>query len=184
MLGDIIIAEPDAIIGFAGAARDPGDDPPEAAARASSAPNTCWSTAWSTWSCSAPSCATTLVAHAHAAAASRVACGGRGRARRGLSSMPAAADRRRSLERLDAAASQADRSRRWSGSSACWRRSASPHKKLPPVVHVAGTNGKGSLVAYLRAMLEAAGYRVHVYTSPHLVRFNERIRVAGAADRR
>jgi dihydrofolate synthase / folylpolyglutamate synthase len=55
----------------------------------------------------------------------------------------------------------------------------SPHKKLPLVVHVAGTNGKGSLVAYLRAMSEAAGYRVHVYTSPHLVRFNERIRVAG-----
>lgn len=55
----------------------------------------------------------------------------------------------------------------------------SPHKKLPPAVHVAGTNGKGSLVAYLRAMSEAAGYRAHVYTSPHLVRFNERIRVAG-----
>jgi dihydrofolate synthase/folylpolyglutamate synthase len=55
----------------------------------------------------------------------------------------------------------------------------SPHLKLPPVVHVAGTNGKGSLVAYLRAMAEAAGYRVHVYTSPHLLRFNERIRVAG-----
>src|SRR5260370_15851072 len=55
----------------------------------------------------------------------------------------------------------------------------SPHRKLPPVIHVAGTNGKGSLVAYLRAMAEAAGYRVHVYTSPHLVRFNERIRVAG-----
>ncbi len=55
----------------------------------------------------------------------------------------------------------------------------SPEKKLPPIVHVAGTNGKGSLVAYLRAMAEAAGYRVHVYTSPHLVRFNERIRVAG-----
>lgn len=55
----------------------------------------------------------------------------------------------------------------------------SPHLKLPPVVHVAGTNGKGSLVAYLRAMAEASGYRVHVYTSPHLVRFNERIRVAG-----
>ena len=56
----------------------------------------------------------------------------------------------------------------------------SPHKKLPPIVHVAGTNGKGSLVAYLRAMSEAAGYRVHVYTSPHLVKFNERIRVAGS----
>ena len=50
---------------------------------------------------------------------------------------------------------------------------------MPPVVHVAGTNGKGSSVATLRACLEAAGYRVHVYTSPHLVRFAERIRVAG-----
>jgi dihydrofolate synthase/folylpolyglutamate synthase len=54
-----------------------------------------------------------------------------------------------------------------------------PHTKLPPVVHVAGTNGKGSVVAYLKAMLEAAGRRVHVYTSPHLVRFNERIAVPG-----
>ncbi|WP_373083809.1 folylpolyglutamate synthase/dihydrofolate synthase family protein [Sneathiella sp.] len=54
-----------------------------------------------------------------------------------------------------------------------------PEKRLPPVLHVAGTNGKGSLIAHLRAMLEAAGYRVHVYTSPHLVRFAERIRVAG-----
>src|ERR671922_285644 len=54
-----------------------------------------------------------------------------------------------------------------------------PEKKLPPVIHVAGTNGKGSVIAYLRAFLEAAGLRVHVYTSPHLVRFNERIRVAG-----
>ena len=74
---------------------------------------------------------------------------------------------------------QAHRSRARSGSSGCWRRSASRSTKLPPVVHVAGTNGKGSMVAYLRAMSEAAGYRVHVYTSPHLVRFNERIRVAG-----
>lgn len=54
-----------------------------------------------------------------------------------------------------------------------------PHLKLPPVVHVAGTNGKGSVTAMLKAMLEAAGQRVHVYTSPHLVRFNERIVVAG-----
>jgi dihydrofolate synthase/folylpolyglutamate synthase len=54
-----------------------------------------------------------------------------------------------------------------------------PHEKIAPVVHVAGTNGKGSTVATLRSCLEAAGYRVHVYTSPHLVRFNERIRVAG-----
>ena len=54
-----------------------------------------------------------------------------------------------------------------------------PERRLPPVVHVAGTNGKGSVLAYLRAMFEAAGRRVHVYTSPHLVRFNERIRLAG-----
>lgn len=54
-----------------------------------------------------------------------------------------------------------------------------PHLKLPPVFHVAGTNGKGSTVAFLRGCLEAAGNRVHVFTSPHLVRFNERIRLAG-----
>ncbi len=54
-----------------------------------------------------------------------------------------------------------------------------PERQLAPVVHVAGTNGKGSTVAFLRAMLEAAGYRVHVYTSPHLARFHERIRLAG-----
>jgi len=55
-----------------------------------------------------------------------------------------------------------------------------PHLRLPPVFHVAGSKGKGSTTAFLRAMLEAAGYRVHAYTSPHLVRFNERIRLAGA----
>ncbi len=54
-----------------------------------------------------------------------------------------------------------------------------PERKLPPVIHVAGTNGKGSVIAFMRAMLEAAGRRVHVYTSPHLVRFNERFRLAG-----
>ncbi len=54
-----------------------------------------------------------------------------------------------------------------------------PEDRLPPVLHVAGTNGKGSTCAFLRAMGEAAGMRVHVMTSPHLVRFNERIRVAG-----
>ena len=54
-----------------------------------------------------------------------------------------------------------------------------PQKRLPPVVHVAGTNGKGSTIAFMRAALEAADKRVHVYTSPHLVRFNERIRLAG-----
>src|SRR3954471_19469961 len=52
-----------------------------------------------------------------------------------------------------------------------------PENKLPPVIHVAGTNGKGSVIAFLRAMLEAAGKRVHVYTSPHLVRYNERYRL-------
>ena len=54
-----------------------------------------------------------------------------------------------------------------------------PERQLPPVVHVAGTNGKGSTVAFLRAMIEAAGCGVHSYTSPHLVRFHERIRLAG-----
>src|SRR5436190_16998882 len=53
-----------------------------------------------------------------------------------------------------------------------------PERKLPPVIHVAGTNGKGSSIAFMRAMLEAAGKKVHVYTSPHLVRFNERFRLA------
>ncbi|HXE70609.1 MAG TPA: Mur ligase family protein, partial [Hyphomicrobiaceae bacterium] len=57
-----------------------------------------------------------------------------------------------------------------------------PQHRLPPVIHVAGTNGKGSLTAYLKAMLQAAGRRVHVYTSPHLIRFHERIELAGAGD--
>src|SRR4051812_44140846 len=54
-----------------------------------------------------------------------------------------------------------------------------PQDRLPPLFHVAGTNGKGSTVAFLRAALEASGHSVHVFTSPHLVRFNERIRIAG-----
>lgn len=54
-----------------------------------------------------------------------------------------------------------------------------PQDRLPPVIHVAGTNGKGSTIAFLRAMLEAQGKRVHVYTSPHLVAFRERVRLAG-----
>lgn len=58
-------------------------------------------------------------------------------------------------------------------------RLGNPETKLPPVIHIAGTNGKGSTVAILRAVAEAAGHRVHVYTSPHLVRFAERIRLAG-----
>ena len=52
-----------------------------------------------------------------------------------------------------------------------------PERKLPPVIHIAGTNGKGSTTAFLRAILEAAGLRVHTYTSPHLVNFNERFRL-------
>ena len=58
-------------------------------------------------------------------------------------------------------------------------RIGNPHENLPPVLHVAGTNGKGSTCAFLRSAIEAAGLTVHVYTSPHLVRFNERIRIAG-----
>jgi dihydrofolate synthase / folylpolyglutamate synthase len=54
-----------------------------------------------------------------------------------------------------------------------------PQDRLPPVIHVAGTNGKGSTCAFMRAMAEEAGLSVHVFTSPHLVRFNERIRLAG-----
>src|SRR5207253_8400401 len=52
-----------------------------------------------------------------------------------------------------------------------------PQRRLPPTIHVAGTNGKGSTIAFMRAILAAAGLRVHVYTSPHLVRFNERFRL-------
>jgi len=55
-----------------------------------------------------------------------------------------------------------------------------PQDRLPPVIHIAGTNGKGSTQAMIRAGLEAAGHRVHAYTSPHLARFHERIRLAGA----
>lgn len=58
-------------------------------------------------------------------------------------------------------------------------RLGNPHERLPPVFHVAGTNGKGSTTAFIRACLEASGRRVHAYTSPHLARFNERIRLAG-----
>lgn len=54
-----------------------------------------------------------------------------------------------------------------------------PERRLPPVIHVAGTNGKGSTVAFMKAIAEAAGLTVHVYTSPHLVRFHERIALRG-----
>src|SRR5438045_9019508 len=56
-----------------------------------------------------------------------------------------------------------------------------PERQLPPVIHVAGTNCKGSTVAFMRAMLEADGRRVHVYSSPHLVRFTERFRLGHTA---
>src|SRR5687767_7089494 len=63
--------------------------------------------------------------------------------------------------------------------SALLARLGNPERLLPPVLHVAGTNGKGSTCAFLRSAIEAAGLEAHVYTSPHLVRFNERIRLAG-----
>jgi dihydrofolate synthase/folylpolyglutamate synthase len=63
--------------------------------------------------------------------------------------------------------------------SALLARLGNPERRLPPVFHVAGTNGKGSTCAFLRAAIEASGMTAHVYTSPHLVRFNERIRLAG-----
>lgn len=62
---------------------------------------------------------------------------------------------------------------------AALERLGDPHRALPPVFHVAGTNGKGSTIAFMRAMLEAAEKSVHIYTSPHLVRFNERIILGG-----
>lgn len=91
---------------------------------------------------------------------------------------PAAADIDAILQRLTALHPKAidlslDRIR------ALLARLGDPHLHLPPVFHIAGSKGKGSTTAFLRAMAEAAGYRVHVYTSPHLVRFNERIRLAG-----
>jgi len=54
-----------------------------------------------------------------------------------------------------------------------------PQNSMPPVIHIAGSNGKGSTLAFLRAMLEAAGKTCHVYTSPHLIKFNERVVIAG-----
>jgi dihydrofolate synthase/folylpolyglutamate synthase len=63
--------------------------------------------------------------------------------------------------------------------SALLDRLGNPERSLPPVLHVAGTNGKGSTCAFLRAAIEASGLETHVYSSPHLVRFNERVRLAG-----
>jgi dihydrofolate synthase/folylpolyglutamate synthase len=59
-------------------------------------------------------------------------------------------------------------------------RLGNPERRLPPLIHVAGTNGKGSTIAFVRAILEAAGQRVHAYTSPNLVRLNERFRIGRA----
>jgi dihydrofolate synthase/folylpolyglutamate synthase len=59
-----------------------------------------------------------------------------------------------------------------------------PHRRIPPVIHVAGTNGKGSVVAFLKGILEAAGYRTHAFISPHLRKFHERIMLAGPAGAR
>ena len=91
-------------------------------------------------------------------------------------------DRRRFHRRAAArAASEAHRSVARSDVAHARPRSAIRERRLPPVIHVAGTNGKGSTIAFMRAILEAAGMRVHVYTSPHLVRFNERFRLGGRA---
>ena len=57
------------------------------------------------------------------------------------------------------------------------RKLGNPHLKLPPVIHVAGTNGKGSVISYLRSIYEKNGLNIHTYTSPHLIKFNERIRI-------
>ena len=59
------------------------------------------------------------------------------------------------------------------------KRLGNPEETIPPVIHVAGTNGKGSTIAFLKAIFNAAGYIVHQYTSPHLIRFNERIVISG-----
>ena len=90
------------------------------------------------------------------------------------------AHERRAAGRAEGAASAAASICRSAASSALLAKLGNPQHRLPPVIHVAGTNGKGSTAAYLKAMLQAAGKRVHVYTSPHLVRFHERIELAGA----
>ena len=64
-------------------------------------------------------------------------------------------------------------------SYALLKRLGNPHLSMPPAIHLAGTNGKGSTLAFLRAMAEAGEMAAHCYTSPHLVRFHERIRLAG-----
>ncbi|MEN3971780.1 bifunctional folylpolyglutamate synthase/dihydrofolate synthase [Sphingomicrobium sp. XHP0235] len=86
----------------------------------------------------------------------------------------------RQLDRLEALGHGGDRSaQRLEPIEALLAALGNPQDRLPPVFHVAGTNGKGSTIAFLRAGLEAVGKRVHVFTSPHLVRFNERMRLGG-----
>ena len=58
-------------------------------------------------------------------------------------------------------------------------RISNPHRNLPPTIHVSGTNGKGSTIAFLNNILQKSGYKIHIYTSPHLVEFNERIVLSG-----
>ena len=94
---------------------------------------------------------------------------------RAVSSDPAV---QRQLDRLASLAPGAD-SLGLERITALLARLGNPERRLPPVFHVAGTNGKGSTCAFLRAAIEAAGLTAHVYTSPHLVRFNERIRLSG-----
>ena len=94
---------------------------------------------------------------------------------RAASDSPAVQAQLDRLARLSPGADILGLSRIW----ALLDRLGNPERCLPPVLHVAGTNGKGSTCAFLRAAIEAAGLSAHVYTSPHLVRFNERIRLAG-----
>ena len=108
--------------------------------------------------------------------------GGAGRASRvnAPAARPSAVARRIDRAAVGAASEQ-HRSQPRSHAAGCSTRLDHPERKLPPVIHVAGTNGKGSTIAYLRAILEAAGLRVHVYTSPYLVRLNECFRLGRAA---
>ena len=201
MLGDIQIAEPGALIGFAGPRvieQTIREKLPEGFQRA----EYLRITAWSTWSCTATTCAPMLARlcrlltkarpsrpasatpmklppgrrRCRSVPASRLDAGARRTSTRMTPSTPSWRGCWRCIPRRSTCRSTA--------SSACWRASAIRERSLPPVIHVAGTNGKGSTIAFMRAILEAAGQRVHVYTSPHLVRFHERIRLGGAGRRR
>ena len=198
MLGDVQIAEPGALIGFAGAARHRPDHPRETAGRF---PARRISAGARHGGHGRPSPRDARHAVARAASADEEA---RRAARRApmpqTSTATVSRAQRRQRSRLQRARrwheqrhrpqrrdSRAAHSRciprrstwRWTASCALLAELGHPERKLPPVIHVAGTNGKGSVCAFSRAMLEAQGLKVHVYTSPHLVRFHERIRLAG-----